>query len=225
MTSPILSLLRVTLMFAALAALVAPTSGQVVLLSNLPSNDGSFTVISGEIAIGGISQKAVSFAMPATSYNVNSVTLRLKSYPSSASSSFTPVIGIYSDLAGVPGTLVGNVAHSSGTFSATTAADFSFTTGTTLTLASNTTYWLLVDASVPTSFYWMRSSPNVTPTGVASYGGYINSGDDGVTYAANATSFSSFAIYATAIPEPSTCAALFGRAALGFAAYRHRNRT
>lgn len=83
--------------------------------------------------------------------------------------------------------------------------DYTFTPTTAFTFQQNTKYWLYVDIS-PVSggsgaINWLRSDPNVTPTGEASYGAYrVGRLVGGQTAFSGSTALNSFQVNATAVP-------------------------
>lgn len=183
----------------------APASAQVVLLGNMPSSDGTSDGLSNSTKI------AVSFTVGSSGFSVSNVSLRLEGIYYAY-----PVVNFHSNLAGAPGATVG------GNFTMGqmgNLADYSFTSGTTLELSANTTYWMVAESQSGSSS-WKGSG--ATPTGLASFGGYSFTSDSGTTWAAHTSSMPSFAINGSAIPEPSTYAAIAGALAIGFAAYRRR---
>ena len=165
---------------------VAP-SYAINLIGNLPSNDLGASTISP--ATGLTNVKAVSFSLPTgTDYTLDNAVLRLASY--NATDVFK--VQIRNDTGGLnPGsTVLANLtrpaSQGAGNF------DYTFNPATAFTFQKSTTYWLYVDISTGSgSFNWSASNPNVTPTGVASDGGYRFSNDGGGNLG-NSSTFNSF---------------------------------
>ena len=67
--------------------------------------------------------------------------------------------------------------------------DYTFNPATALTFTQGSKYWLYVDISTGSggsgSFDWLASSPNATPTGVASFGDYRFSLNNGTSFHQN----------------------------------------
>ena len=103
--------------------------------------------------------------------------------------------------------------------------DFIFNPNGTFTFAADTRYWLLVDATAG-DYIWVNNGPAITPTGISgiTFNGYQSSADNGGTYAADNTNFSSFQINATAaVPVPFEFKATGGLVMLGGAWLLHKH--
>jgi hypothetical protein len=191
---------------AAAAAIVlglAPAARAVVLIGNLPGNDATSTFMnapSGGSNGGGVhDSKAAGFTMPAGApYTLDYVDLRLNYFNTSS----VPVVQIYSNVGGNPGTALTTLNAPPIVVGPGTVR---FTPSGTFTLDPSTTYWALVwnNATVANSFQWLASSPAVTPTGIATSAGYRFSNGPPPPIG-NSTTLNSYEIGATLVPEPTT---------------------
>jgi hypothetical protein len=86
---------------------------------------------------------------------------------------------------------------------------FRFTPSGSFILNASTTYWAVVwnNASVANSFQWMASAPSITPTGLATTAGYRFSNGPPPPIA-NSTTFNSYELGGTIVPEPSVTSAM-----------------
>jgi hypothetical protein len=180
-------------------------SRAAVIIGNLPpTNDGTGT------GLNGATQKAMVFTMDSTAYTVDTVILRLQDYSTAAGDAAS--VGFFLDNGA--GT---NTGAATGSLLAPDSAsdavgDFTFLPAAPITLAANTTYWLLVDR-LAGDFAWKASAPALTPTGAgATFSFARNSTNDGASYG-NSSFLNSFQINGTSVPEPST--ALLGMLGLG----------
>jgi hypothetical protein len=190
---------------------VAP-SYALNLIGNLPpTDDNSANTFS---PTGGVSINAVSFTLPTgTDYTLDNAVLRLGAYDGTEVFN----VQIRNDTGGVnPGsTVLANftlpAAQGAGIF------DYTFNSPTAFTFTQNTKYWLYVDISTGSggsgSFDWLASSPNVTPTGVASFGAYRFSLNNGTSFVQNNT-FNSFQVNATAVPWETDALPVIGSTVL-----------
>ena len=163
----------------------------------------------------GLSQ---SFATGAQSYSFTSVTANMQLVVGSSNDLFA---GIYSDSSGAPGTLLATLTVPSMTL--LNQSNFNFTTGSTLNFGANTTYWFVVQPSTSSTTLvdatWYRGTSG---TGLATAA--LNStGTSFASWVPDLGSASlSYQVSGSAIPEPSTYAALTGALALGFVVWRRR---
>jgi hypothetical protein len=180
----------------------------VVIISNMPGNDGTSTFMNaplgGSNGGGVFDSKAAGFTMPTTSqpYALDFVTLRLNFFNLDS----RPIVQLYSNAGGNPGTPLHTLATPSFTVG---MANYNFAATGSALLQSNTTYWVVVwnDALVANSFQWMASSPAQTPTGLATSAGYrFSNGPPPPT--GNSSTFNSYSINATLVPEPATLGVL-----------------
>src|SRR5690606_36228970 len=108
-----------------------------------------------------------------------------------------------------------------------TAQAYTFTPSAPLTLVGGETYWLLGDTATNLSTgpdtRWLANVASLTPMGLATFGGYRLSSDDGASYAGSST-LNSFQINGTeVVPEPSTWVLmLIGLGALVVVGYRRQ---
>jgi hypothetical protein len=191
---------------------IAPSSA-VNFIGNLPSNDGSSTILS---SASGTNVKAVSFTHSSgTDYYLDDVILRLGNYDTS--DSFSVEIR---DSAGVnPGsTVLASLSLAPGeTPQGTTNAYYRFISNSSFTFQPSNTYWLYLSIAASSgnsgSIIWRSSVPDTTPVGIAAFGGYQFSNNAGVSFR-NSNLYNSFQVNATAVPEPLTI--LGAIAAVGF---------
>jgi hypothetical protein len=199
----------------ATAFLAAASTGnsQVVLLGNYPSNGSPGTAIAADGT-----RAAEVFTMPAAAYNVNSVTVPLTDFYGSPE---LVSLGFYTDGGSGPGSLVGSLlTQPAGSgYNGSPLTDYTFTAGSTVTLAANTTYWMVL--GVPAGFVGWGWS-NSLGTGLATFDHQYASGNNGATYGIDQSINFAYQINASAIPEPSTYAAMAAAASLAFAAWRRR---
>jgi hypothetical protein len=185
---------------AALSARISQAS--LIILGNLPpTDDASFNLVDAGIDNVATNflhiREAVSFTMPAQSYPIDHVALRLDGYNTIAGD--VAAVGFYlDDGADMPGALVGSLLNHPSS-SNDDVGQFDFTPVGTLTLSASTRYWLLVDATAG-EYEWRASSPPITPTSQvgAVFGKQLFL--QGNT-AQNSTRYSSFEIVSS-IPEP-----------------------
>lgn len=195
-------------------AIASPACAQVVV-SNLTATGG------GTLSVSTTQSVAGAFTTGATTSLLGNVTLALGN-ASGATSVFT--VALYSSNLGLPGTLIETL---SGPASPQPVGNYSFTSGGSTTLNPNTTYFWVGTLASPSSSDRRRplfalSTNETSSDGWAITDFYYVKGSSG-TWNATAGNPLMFSVSATsAIPEPSTYAALAGVAALGLAAYRRR---
>jgi hypothetical protein len=211
--------LSVLVSFTAIGLLSSEVHAQV-LITNLPGNDGTSTFMnapSGGSNGGGVhDSKAAGFTLPAgLDYTLDSVDLRLNFFNLNS----VPVVAIYDNNAlNNPGNLLTTLTNPS---FAVGLGTYSFTPTSPFVLNASTTYWAVVHnaAAVANSFQWMANSPSLTPTGIATTAGYrFSNGPPPPT--GNSTTFNSYAVFATPVPEPVS----LGFVGIGAAALMLRRR-
>ena len=187
-----------TILGAACVALcVSSASADIVIGNYPPTNDTGTTADTDNLR-----RKSISFAMPAGSaYDITSVTLRLQNYITPADIAVLEIRN-HTGSTTAPGlTVVGSfTAPASG---AAAVGDFTFTPVGTITLLPSTSYWIYVYGfDAITSFDWRGSSPSVTPTGIATYGGQSLFTTNGGTSWTSSATINTFRIEGV-VPAPS----------------------
>lgn len=165
----------------------------------------------------------------AASFALSSVTLRMRNATVDNTFFAGFRVAIYSNGGdNKPGTLLASFsAGDSGTGEPVTAGDYVYSLAGT-TLAANTTYWTVVAvvASQPLGVYNgnLLSNNTVDAGSTWTLGKYSLSDDAGATwgFASNGGMMMSIQASASAIPEPSTYAAMAGLGVLGLAVWRRR---
>jgi hypothetical protein len=179
-----------------LLAIVGSSAHAVVLISNMPGNDGTQTAL-----INALRQKAMSFTTSAgTPFILSSATLRLNANVNAA-----PILNLHADTgANLPGTMLTTFTNP-GSFT-TGFQNYTFTTG--FALSSSTKYWLVLSQPAGTTpFDWKASSPAVTPTGTFTHSGSLFTTNGGTTWTTSAT-LTTYQLEGSPVPEPATMAAL-----------------
>jgi len=177
-----------------------------VLISNLNGNDSGGTTLVGSLD----RSKAVGFTLPGgNGYQFDNAVVRLDI----GNVTRTLGAGIYGSTAGTPsGSALTTLTIPA--FTATGIQNYTLSPGTPLVLQPLTTYFLVVYGTSPgssTSYIdWMANSPSAAPTGVATFAGAYgdNSGAVTVPPTTASSTANSFAINATAVPEPGTVSLL-----------------
>lgn len=165
----------------------------------------------------------------AASFTLNSITLRMKDATVDNTFAAGFRVSLYTNgVDNKPGTEIANYsAVDFGTGEPVTAGDYAYAFGATL--AANTTYWTVVSvqASQPLGIY----NANLLISNVETDAGstwvlnkYTTSNDAGASWGFASTGGLMMSINVTpsAIPEPSTYAALAGLVVLGLAVWRRR---
>lgn len=163
---------------------------------------------------------ANKFTTDSSTYNLAGVTLTL-STAVDTSSSFQ--VEIYSDSAGTPNASLAVLSGNS-----TPSSPATYTPLATLQLNANSSYWVVAKVLSPTGEYtWHFAGPSgASFTGVGSLGGFSASTDAGASWSGEDANFPAlFSVTGNAtVPEPSSYAAIFGVAALGYGAFSRRLR-
>ncbi len=216
------TILGTVALFAAIQSLPAQTTA----VSNL----GQPTASNNYLSIGYLGSsnysRAFSFTTGASTVAFSSVTIAMQTAVGSASGlSFS----LYSGMIGnVPS---GFVASLTGNPAPLTVGNYIYSAATPPTLQPGLTYWLVGSASsttadtsfqLNTTYSISVDSGNLTDWQIGS-GFYFNNG--GSTWTISSAYTPQFSVQYSAVPEPSTCAALAGLGALGFTAYRRRRWT
>ena len=159
------------------------------------------------------------FQTTGTLYSITSVTLNMASV---AGSNVT--LRVYTNSSGHPGSDTGVIFTTPANSDSRVNTTFNFSSGPTL--ATNTPYWLVIYNTVDYKTIKLTYSTATTGTG----SGFVASaplfnpstGNINGWYDQNPGKYLHYSI--SAIPEPSTYAAIFGVSALALAVYRRRKR-
>ena len=159
--------------------------GLLVLLSSsqafaevIASNLASSTIGGSFFGSGTTTQyKAFGFTMGADAYQLDTVRLSIDFQSPNPS----PVVSIWSDAAGSPGTQLFALDNPS---SMSGVGLYTFTAGSLFTLEAGTTYWMHVRSAPTTAprFLWYYTNPQTMPTGVATPQGYLFNGSTSSFY-------------------------------------------
>ena len=188
------------------------THADVILSSNLSS------VTAGVETASGTNYLAASFATDSSTYSLSSVTLLL----AASSSADLAEVDLYSDDGYEPASLLATISASSP--SSTTLAPQQFT-ASGLTLAANSTYWIVLKAVDTSSINWGWTSDDTgAGTGFeGQWSEYLNLGN-GTSYWASSSDYPlrmevAALAETSSIPEPKTFWLLFVVVS-GFFAYQ-----
>lgn len=201
-----------------------------VVLTNLAFAEFNHTISNGNsiqsISASNAWGRGVSFTVGSSDLLLESVSLVLRA----VSGSPTPLIILYSNVEGA--NTIGSEVIATFTNPAdsitSTFQTYTFTPSGSVTLQADTQYWLTVQAAAgSTELRWAAStSETVTSDGSITYtalrGGQNNNPGSWGTPVGNPNAFS---ISATAVPEPSAYALLFGGMAIGVTCLRRRRRS
>jgi hypothetical protein len=200
---------------------VAGSARADIIISNLPGNDASGTWLNAPPggANGGSSydSKAAGFLLPpGGSFSLASAQLRLTFFDTAS----VPVISLYNDIGGNPGSLLFNFTNPPIGVGTDT---FTFLPPAPFHLLPGSAYWLVASnaATVADSFVWRDNDPPITPTGIATSTGFRFDFTGPAPQDGGDTFLDSFQVNANAdpLPEPSTLA-LLGLGGGGLAAWR-----
>ena len=159
------------------------------------------------------------FVNDASSRNLQSITL---SMGGAADTSGAFQVELHSNSGGLPGGLLGVLT---GNGNPATAGLYTYSTGSTITLSPNTTYWVVAKVTSGLGDYSWNYTSTTTQSGTGTLGGFSESTNQGGSWSAENVSFPSmFSVTATAVPEPASYAAMLGIAALGFGVISRRYR-
>ncbi len=168
------------------------------LISNLPGND-----LTQSADLDNLRNKGMGFTMPTgLGYTLDRVTLRLETFGANV----TPIVELWSDVAGLPG--VSLISLNNPSFNPSGVANYDFTPSGSFTLQPSTVYWIVAYGTATGDRYdWKGSSPAQTPTGLATHFGskFDTNGPPPTT---NSSILCSYSIDGTIIPEPGVGLAL-----------------
>ena len=184
-----------TLMFLSVVFLMAgPVRAQVVLISNLPGNDASQSA-----DLTNLRNKGMGFTLPpGQDYTLLHVTLRLETIAGAP----VPIVEIWTNAAGVPGTVIETLT--SPVLNATGITNYDFTAAGTTTLVGGQSYWIVAYGLAGDPVYnWKASSPAVPPTGLATHLGSLFD-TDGPPPTINSTILCSYSVTAQQVPVELT---------------------
>ena len=207
---------------AVAAILLLPQSqGQVLEVSNLSApNNGA-----GELP-GTDAWWAQSFTMPAGgTTELFDVGVKLAREPIQFSGDFTISLWSSTGSGTPPLARLGNIVAGQPVGSVTTEfVDYTFAAPAGLTLAPNTSYFVVMEANVPSAnsgLYWGRTQDaNPGNDGPGTVGGFTKSVNSGSSWDAFLDPSSPFQFEVTAVPEPRLIGLVAGMLLLGFGAFR-----
>lgn len=178
----------------------------MVVLSNLPGNDGTQSA-----GLNNLRVKGMAFVVDGSGpYTINSVRLRLNT-----TTDDSPIIELHADSSNVPGALIGTFTNPTSFGNGIAEYDF---TGS-FAVDPNTKYWIVAKGPSSSAYDWKASSPAQTPTGIWTHGGSVFSTNGGSSWSSSSI-LTSYWIDATLVPEPATLIAL----GAGLAALASRRR-
>jgi len=183
---------RIAVLFLCLGSAAIGSRSATILTDNLSAASAGADSVSGNVLLG------ADFSTDSSAYSLESVTLLLREDTTGTAS-----LNLYSDNGGIPGALFG-VLTSSGSYPSS-LSDSVFT-ASGLTLAENTTYWLVLGASSGT-FEWSWTSTNAgSGTGYTGNSAYFDGsywyGTSGVY--SYQLSVKADPVAASAAPEPAS---------------------
>ena len=209
----------------AVAALFPATAGAEILLSTLADTPDPQSASDGTIGGAGVlSLIGESFTTSSNAWDVSSIDLALGSSTGTVDLS----VELWSaDVSGHLGSELYTLTTTTTDFSGS-VSPVNFTSTSAIALAADTKYFIVVTngSSSGTTSIVLDYTTSLSYTGVGSIPAtntfaYAYKGDTTNSYADGAPSL--FAVNGTAVPEPSTCAAVLGLGALGFGALKRKS--
>jgi hypothetical protein len=218
------------LYFAVAALIGLPTVHGQLVVSNLGDPNGG-----GSGSVGSDKWAAQGFVTSGTSVVLHDVDLKLAVDPG-ASGTYTVALWNASGPGGTPGSQL-NVVSSANPLSALTQTltDYYFFATSGITLAANTTYFIVLTSSTSAYFgtpalQWaITSNKNGSGTGPGQIAGWAISPDSGANWGSDpATGYTEhtvspdypYQIGINAVPEPAAYAAVVGFGLVGFSVVR-----
>jgi hypothetical protein len=186
--------------------------------------------VAGAVNVGSDAWWAQSFTTPNTSYSVDSVSVKLQNL-TSPSGTYTVSLWDATGGSGVPGVSLATIASGNVSSLSTDLTDYTFIAPAGLTLAANTSYFVVVSASQPStgsnpSNLGWSSTQDTTPTstGPGQIGGWStrNADVNGSWDLLISGNPFQIAVAGTAVPEPGLYAVLSGLGLIGFTLVRRR---
>lgn len=206
-----MTLSRILLVASALVVSAFTAQAQTQLSTFTAPSDGAFQAGNVIYGLGG----AVTFTTGSSAYTLNSVSIRLVT-ANPVDQTYSPKLLTTSG--GVPS---GPAVFTDFVLTSSVANVFTFTAQSTYELSPDTTYAFAIRGS-NVAEWEQKTLGSYTSTSGWTAGGFSQSGND-ITWSALDTRFSgTFSVDATAsaIPEPSTYAAMAGACALSLAVWR-----
>lgn len=165
-----------------------------VIISSLNGND---LTQSADLRFG--RNKGMGFTTPSgIPLAIDGVTLRLQTFGAAVS----PVVQLWSNTAAnLPGAPLFQFLNP--TFALTGIQNYDFAAPTPFVLQPDTSYWVVASSTTGGRFDWKGSTPGVLPTGLAKHlGSFFDS--NGPPPTTTSGILNSYAVRATAVPEPAT---------------------